>query len=170
MVGQRITIDREAFSAAEVEAITGISQIVLRDWRRRKFLKTKIVSNRALYYAYDLGYLMALQALTSQGVAVGTATMAAGTAGPMIEHFAEAVSVPPADAPLVGFHGNRTARFLIVAQDGEIVRAGFLEDWVKMRDECGKAASAIVIDCKALGEQIAQKAPRPVVSVKRESE
>ncbi|MBS7544365.1 MerR family transcriptional regulator [Ancylobacter oerskovii] len=168
MNGQRISIIRETFSAAEVEAITGISQVALRDWRRRKILKTKSVSNRAIYYVYDLGYLMALQALTSQGVAVGTAAMAARLAGPMIEHFAEVISVAAEDAAFVGFHGRRIARFLIVAQDGDIVRAGAVDDWVRMRDEQGKPASAFFIDCKALGEQIVQKAPRPVVSVEHE--
>ena len=168
MIGDRISINRETFSAAEVEAITGVSQTVLRDWRRRKFLTTKSVGNRAIYQVYELGYLMALHALTSQSVAVGTATMAARVASQMVEHFAEIVSVPPADLPFVGFHGRPVARFLIVAHDGEIVRAGDVADWVKERDKEAKAASGIIIDCKALGEQIAAKAPRPVVSVIRE--
>jgi hypothetical protein len=164
-----ITIHRETFSAAEAEAITGVPQVMMRDWRRRNFLKTKLVGRRAVFQAYDLGHLIALHELTSQGVAVGVAVLAAGVAASIIEFAAEIATCSPADRPFVGLHGSHPRRFVIVPRDGDVVRAGNVDDWVAMRDKEGKAASAIVIDCKALGDQIARLAPRPVVVVERRS-
>ncbi|QJP14337.1 hypothetical protein G3545_12195 [Starkeya sp. ORNL1] len=163
----QIIIHRETFEAPEVEAITGIAQVVMRDWRRRGLLKTKMVGRRGVFGALDIGYLITLRDLTAQGVAVGDAVIAAGAAAPLVETFAEIASCAKEDAPFVGLHGSRLARFLIVARDGDIVRAGRVEEWIAQRDKEGKTASCIVIDCKSLGEEIARLAPRQVVIVER---
>ncbi|WAC27510.1 MerR family transcriptional regulator [Ancylobacter sp. SL191] len=169
-IGTSITIHRARFTAPEVEEITGVPQVVIRDWRRRKLLgrlQTEMVGRRGAYTAFDLGYLTVLHDLTSKGMAIGQALIAADVAAPLVESYAEFATSKGPDATFVGLHGSRLARYVIVAGDGEIVRAGSLGDWETFRDKEGKSASGIVIDCKALGEQIAGKAPRPVVSVER---
>ncbi len=163
----RIEIQRETFSASEAETMTGVPQVVMRDWRRRDLLKTKTVSGRAVFEVLDLAYLIILKQLTAWGVAVGTAAEAALFARFMVMDFAEWASIQGEDARFVGSRGTGDARFLILPTAGGVIRCAHLEGWQAMQDSKGQSASGIVLDCKALGEDLAGRSPRPVVTVKR---
>jgi len=56
------------FGAAEAERITGVSQYIQRDWRRRKIIGRKEEAGRVQYSPEDLAALALIQALSRAGL------------------------------------------------------------------------------------------------------
>lgn len=56
------------FSASEAEAITGVSQIVQRDWRRRKVIGGEPSSGRVRYSPIELAAIILLKAFSDAGL------------------------------------------------------------------------------------------------------
>lgn len=56
------------FGAAEAERITGVSQHIQRDWRRRKIIGRKEETGRVQYNPVDLATLALIQALSRTGL------------------------------------------------------------------------------------------------------
>ncbi|WP_419320594.1 hypothetical protein ACN2C7_06505 [Caulobacter sp. ErkDOM-E] len=63
-----ITWKIHSFSAAEAEAITGVSQIVQRDWRRRKIIGGEAVNGRVRYAPIELAAIILLKAFSDAGL------------------------------------------------------------------------------------------------------
>lgn len=164
-VGTTVIIEREQFSSAEAEAVTLVSQATQRDWLRRGLISPGRNGGRTAFKGFDLAFLIILRELTRVQMFVAAAADIAALAAPMVETFAEWASVGPEDARFVGMRGHTISRFLIVPHDGDAVRCNEPSEWLARQDAEGKSASALILDCRALGQELAQRLPRPLVHV-----
>ena len=165
--GARIEIHEERFSSAEAEAATLVSQVTQRDWLRRGLIQPGRNGGRTSFKGLDLAFLVILRELTHHQMFVAAAAEIAALAAPLVMTFAEWASTAPEDAPFVGLHGSKVCRFLVVPHDGDAARCDAPAEWFARQDAEGKSASALILDCRALGQELAQRLPRPLIRVER---
>lgn len=150
------------YTPSEVEAITGVSGDLQRDWRRRGFLEAKSDTKRSRFRASDLGYMMALKAFSDAGVSVAAAKDAASIA--VLPIVARLAPRPTSVPPMTSFDPS-SPRFVIIAK-GEAMRAGsadalrHLFDSTDWADHLGNPV-VVVFDCEKASRIILSRVPRP---------
>lgn len=170
------------FGAAEAERITGVSQHVQRDWRRRKIMGRKEEAGRVQYDPVDLAALALIQALSRTGLPLEpdinvlhwgklAITNAALRVDGAIEY---APSVPRA---LIGstpdyFHLENPPKAMVVSNfeaGPEGIDFEFLEDLreieLALRKDLASEDSFSVINFEAIGRKLARSAACPLFDV-----
>ncbi|MFG1340572.1 MerR family transcriptional regulator [Xanthobacter autotrophicus] len=166
-IGTRVEIEDEQFTSAEAEAATLVSQVTQRDWLRRGLIHPGRRGGRTAFRGIDLAELIILRELTSHGMFVATAVDIAVLGASVVMTFAGRASGPAETACGLGMHGHEVCRFLIIPNDGDASRCNEPSEWFARRDAEQKPASALVLDCRALGEELARRLPRPLFRTKR---
>lgn len=166
-IGTRIDIPDQQFTSGEAEVATRVPQVTQRDWLRRGLIHPGRVGGRTAFRSIDLAELVILRELTSHGMFVAAAAEIAPFAAAAVMTFAERASTPADLVGFVGMRGDGVRRFLIVPNGGEACRCDDPCAWFALQDAEGKPASALVLDCRALGEEMARRLPRPLLQIKR---
>lgn len=156
------------FSASEVAKITGVSLALQRNWRRRGHV-TANQHVRATFSALETAEMLALGCLSAGGIGPAIGVGVAESAGLPILVAAQrqpgAVADPegllkfPED-PIKARAGH-LARFMRVTPEGESVYTDDLNTAAAYQP----APWALVLDLAYCGEQLAQRAGRPLFTV-----
>lgn len=155
------------FSPGEIEKIAGISSVKQRDLRRRGILASKEAEGHTRYSLQDLGFFMALNALTQQNVPVShAAEMATRVANKIarlaIEYWTIYVKHADVQAapPLPNFHcfyrDDKSQLHDLEASD----ISETLDAHSRQKDVL--IAALVVLDTRYLAALILEKANRPL--------
>lgn len=166
-IGTRVDVQDQQFTSGEAEVATRVAQVTQRDWLRRGLIHPGRVGGRTAFRGIDLAELVILRELTSHGMFVAAAAEIASFAAAAVMTFAERASAPADLVGFVGMRGDGVRRFLIVPNSGEARRCDDPCEWFALQDAEDKPASALVLDCRALGEEMALRLPRPLLQIKR---
>lgn len=171
------------FEARQSQHISGVSKQTQRDWRFHGYLE-RAGEGRANHDAFDLARLVFMRALADRGVGPADSSKIAPSAALRIAYFAMCVpsafedktggeftrgmkarNRPLASAFVQWKHSKHDpARYLVTTESGSI---SFTNDIAA--EFAGKSfdQAVFVLDLKTLGETIAERAGRPLVTVEK---
>lgn len=171
------------FGAAEAERITGVSQHIQRDWRRRKIIGRKEETGRVQYSPEDLAALAIIQALSRAGLPLAInpntlhwGVLAVTNAALRVDGAIEyAPSVPQqliSSTPDY-YHSERPPKAFVVsnfASGAENIKIEFLEKFSDLenllfRGDLNAEESFSVINFDAIGSKLARSAACPLFDV-----
>jgi hypothetical protein len=169
------------FEAREAERITGVSGQTQREWRRRGFFE-RAGEGRADHDVHDLARLIVMRALADRAVGPADSSKIAASAALRIQYFA--MSVPGAIEDKTGGEFTRgmksrhrplasafvhwtdrsgdPTRYVVADEDGSMI---FTNDLAEAFDGRLLKSAVFVLDLKALGITIAERAARPLAFV-----
>lgn len=158
-----IDIETSLFAPGDIERIADLSLSTLRTWRQRGAIHAQaIVGSTNGYHAADVAQLMVLAAASRVGVAPGVLHGHGGASGHVLWHAYDQpeawTSAEDWQVYMAEKRKNDPARFLVIAP-GFIKAASSLDNsWLP--------AASTVIDMRALGEALVDKAGRPFASLR----
>lgn len=154
-----VIINRDAFTSAEAEAITGASITLQNNWRRRGYIRS-FDGKHARLELSDLVQIAVFGEFSAIGIPPQTAKDAASVAILPITDFIEATFMPDGVPSVGGFDG---ARYLVV--DGSrVMRARSLGAVDKAREQ-GGGRVFFVLDMIRVAEDIHARLPRAPITV-----
>ncbi len=163
MTQSLIDIETALFAPADIERVADLSLSTLRTWRQRGLVHAQaIVGSGNGYHVAEVAQLMLLAAASRVGVAPGTLQGNGGQAGHIFSHALDQpkawVSADDWNVYLAEKRKADPLRFLVIAP-------GFIQAMPSL-DNAWLPAASTVIDMRALGEVLVEKAGRPFAALR----
>ena len=162
-------INLTTFTPREAEAITGVSTVRQRDYRRHGFMPSG--DGHARFDAYALARLWAFTLLNAQGIGPKVASENADTIAAGIVYQALCSSDDADFARKVhrehsGLGAALVPRFFVLFPDGSEWFDQSLDDALDHGERDRSMPGAIIaLDLRSLGEMLIQRAGRPLIKV-----
>lgn len=181
----RVEIIEEDFSSQEAADMSGVSQDLQREWRRRGILPQQEGRKRIRYSLRDVARLKVLGILSASGISVKLQKTVAWQIASLMEE--RAVQIREAAAVeglaltddefgemIVQLHGGRLGPYYTLfrlpepPEGSELVHANMggtsLADVEAMALKDGPVGAALIMEAQTLARELAASAPRPLVT------
>lgn len=167
MSSKSYSLTPATFEAHEVEAITGISTVLQREWRRRQIIRMPRTNRKRARWTIDqIGEAAVIRVLTGAGVTIATAMSAAS-----VSVLPLRAAVMSLDAPAMSVltprpdHDGPAARYVVVGRHVS-EREPVVSRTSALAELEGHGIQAMtVIDLHLLAFDLVRRTPKPFFSI-----